>query len=75
MYNRVPGSRFGIPTDRDQRNWVFPNDRKKYFAPEGKPPKKNFLKIKALKNNLLKHDTGRLWQVPVLNVAKLQKST
>ena len=55
MYNRVPGGRLGIPTDRDQRNWVFPNDQKKYFAPERKP-KKNFLKSKTLKNTLLKHD-------------------
>ena len=42
------GSGLGIPTDRDQRSWVFLNNPKKYFSTDRKP-KKYFQKTKPEK--------------------------
>ena len=35
----IPGGELGIPTDRDQRSWVFLNNPKKYFATDRNPQK------------------------------------
>ena len=48
-----PGDELGKYTDRDQRSCVLLDDRKKYFATDRNPPKKNFPKSKTLKNTLV----------------------
>ena len=35
----APGGGLGIPTDRDQRSWVFLKDPRKYFVTDRKPQK------------------------------------
>ena len=55
--NDIPGGGLGRPTDRDQWNWVFLNDPKKYFATDRIPKKKYFSNSKTLKNTLLRHDS------------------
>ena len=50
------GGRLGIPTDRDQRIWVFQNNPKNILLPK-ENPKKYFPKSETLKSTLLKHNS------------------
>ena len=61
----TPGGGLGIPTDKDQRSWVFLKDQKKYFVTDRRPkkmpsekstPKKHPPKTRFVQQKLLKHD-------------------
>ena len=52
----LTGGELGIPTDMDQRSWVFLNNPKNTL-PLKENPKKYFPKSETLKNTLLKHNS------------------
>ena len=52
----LPGAEFDIPTDRDQRSWVF-LDNPKNTLPLTENPNKCSLGSKTLKNTLSRHDS------------------
>ena len=54
--NGGPGGELGIPTDRDQRSWVFLRNPKNTLALK-ENPKKYFPKSETLKNTANKHNS------------------
>ena len=55
-FDSIPGGGLGIPTDRDQRSWVFLSNPKNTLALK-ENPKKYFPKSETLKNILLRHNS------------------